>query len=179
MCQHISTNLQQQNSLIQVLTKSFESQQEIIKKQGRQINLLSDKLDRLTNIVVVNFQEASEDIEEPEYKEDGYMAKQYPQHTSARDVEDGGGADESKEELLQEEVVTTQKVSKHPPFQKGRGGVPSPTKSGTPPNRTKDVAGYTTPHSSFESIPEKKSKESPKKWSLLVQTPAGKEAARK
>ena len=36
---------------------------------------------------------------------------------------------------------------------------PAPTKSGTPPNRTKDVAGHTTPHSSFESIPEEESKE--------------------
>ena len=68
-------NLQQQNSLIQVLTKSFESQQKIIQKQGRQIDLLSDKLERLTIIVVDNFQEALEDIKEPEYKEDGYMAE--------------------------------------------------------------------------------------------------------
>ena len=127
-----------------------------------------------------NFQEALEDIEEPEYKEDGYRADQCPQHTSPQDVEDGGDADESKEDLLQEEVVTTQKVSKHLPSQKGKDGVPpAPTKSGTPPNRTKDVAGYTTPHSSFESIPEEKSKESPKKWNVRVQPPAGKEAARK
>ena len=75
-----STNLQQQNSLIQVLTKSFESQQEIIQKQGHQIDHLSDKLNRLTNIVVENFQEALEGIGEPEYEEDGYRAKQYPQH---------------------------------------------------------------------------------------------------
>ena len=122
MCQHLSTNLQQQNSLIQVLTKSFDSQQEIIQKQGHQIDILSDKLDRLTNIVKDNFQEALEDIEEQEYKEDVYRAEQYPQHTSPRDVEDGGDADESKEELLQEEVVTTQKVGKHPPSQKGRDG---------------------------------------------------------
>ena len=82
MCQHVSTNLQQQNSLIQVLTKSFESQQELIQKQGHQINLLSDKLERLTNIAMDNFQEALEDIKEPEYEEDGYRAEQYPQHTS-------------------------------------------------------------------------------------------------
>ena len=49
------------------------------------------------------------------------MAEQYPQHTSPQDVEDGGGADESKEDLLQEEVVTTQKVGKHPPSQKREG----------------------------------------------------------
>ena len=72
-------NLQQQNSLIQVLTKSFESQQKIIQKQGRQIDLLSDKLNRLINITVNNFHEALEDIKEPEYKEDGYSADQYPQ----------------------------------------------------------------------------------------------------
>ena len=34
MCQHVNTNLQQQNSLTQVLQKSFNSQQEIIQKQG-------------------------------------------------------------------------------------------------------------------------------------------------
>ena len=136
-------NLQQQNSLIQVLTKSFESQQEIIQNQGRQIDHLSDNAKRLTNIVVEIFQEALEDIKEPEYKEDGYMAEQYLQHMSPDGVP------------------------------------PEPTKSGTPPNRTKDVAGYTTPHSSFENIPEEESNESPKKWSTHVQTPAGKEAARK
>ena len=68
----------------------------------------------------------------------------------------------------------------NPPSQKGRDWVPpAPTKSGTPPNRTKDVAGYTTPHSSFESIPEEESKESPNKWTDCVQTPAGKEATKK
>ena len=122
MCQRVSMNLQQQNSLIQVLTKSFESQQEIIQKQGRQIDRLGNKLKRLANIVVDNFQEALEDIEEPEYKEDGYRADQYPQHMSPRDLEDGGNADEPKEELLQEEVVTTQKVGKRPPPKKGRIG---------------------------------------------------------
>ena len=81
MCQHVSTNLQQQNSLIQVLQKSFDSQQEIIQNQGHQIVLLSDKLECLTNIVVDNFQEAVEDIEELECKEDKYKADQYPQHT--------------------------------------------------------------------------------------------------
>ena len=72
MCQHVSTNLQQQNSLIQVLQKSLDSQQEIIQKQGRQIEILGNKLKRLTNIVVDKLQEAVEDIEEPEYEEDGY-----------------------------------------------------------------------------------------------------------
>ena len=80
MCQHVSTNLQQQNSLIQVLTKSFESQQEIIQKQGRQINLLGNKLECLTNIIAESFQETLEDIEEPEYEDDGYRAEKYPQH---------------------------------------------------------------------------------------------------
>ena len=56
---------------------------------------------------------------------------------------------------------------------------PAPTKAGTPPNRTKDVAGYTTPHSSFKSIPEEESKEPPKKWTDRMQTPAGKETAKK
>ena len=41
---------------------------------------------------------------------------------------------------------------------------PAPTKSGTPPNRTKDVVGYTTPHSSPKSRPEEESKEPPNKW---------------
>ena len=31
-------------------------------------------------------------------------------------MEDGSDADASKEDLLQEEVVTTQKVGKHPPL---------------------------------------------------------------
>ena len=110
MRQRVSTNLQQQNSLIQVLTKGFESHQQIIQKQGRQIDRLGNKFELGTNIVVDNFQEALEDIEESEYEEDGYRADQYPQHTSPRDVEDGGDADESKEELLHDEVVTTQKV---------------------------------------------------------------------
>ena len=122
ICQHVSTNLQQQNSLIHALTKSFESQQEIIQKQGHQVDLLGDKLKRLMNIVLDNFQEALEDIKELEYEEDGYSADQYPQHTSPQDVEDGGDADESKEELLQDEVVTTPKVGKYPPPKKGGMG---------------------------------------------------------
>ncbi len=66
------------------------------------------------NIIMDNFQETVEDIKEPEYKEDGYSADQYPQDTSPWDVEDSGDTDESKEELLHEKVVTTQKVGKHP-----------------------------------------------------------------
>ena len=41
---------------------------------------------------------------------------------------------------------------------------PAPTESGTPPNRTTDAAGYTTPHSSLERILEDKSKEPPNNW---------------
>ena len=63
MCQHVCMNLQQQNSLIQVLQKSFDSQQEIIKKQGCQIELLGNKVERLVNIVEDKLQEAVEDIE--------------------------------------------------------------------------------------------------------------------
>ena len=171
MCQHVSTKLQQQISEIQVIQKSVYSQQEIIQKQGRQIKILVYKLERLTNIIVDNFQEAVEDIEEAEYEEDWYGADQYPRDTLPWDVGDGSDADESKEELLQEEVVTTQKVGSTPPTKKGREGVsPAPTKFGTPPNRTKDVTGYTTPHSSFESIPEEESKEPPKKWDNCLRT---------
>ena len=72
-----------------------------------------------------NFQEAVDIIEEPEYKEDGYSADQYPQHTSPWEVEAGGDADESKEDLLQVEVVATQKAGKHPPPKKGRMGCAS------------------------------------------------------
>ena len=107
MCQHVCTNLQQLISLIQVPQKSFDPQQEIIKKQGYQIELLGNKFDRLTNIVVDKLQEAVEDIDESEYEEDGYSADQSPQHTSPWDIEYDGKTDESKEELLQEEIVTT------------------------------------------------------------------------
>ena len=91
-------NLQQQNSLIQVLQKIFDSHQEIIKKQGCQIELLGDKLERLTNIVGDKLQEAVEDVDESEYKEDGSSADQYPQHTSPWDMEDSSDAAESKKE---------------------------------------------------------------------------------
>ena len=69
-------------------------------------------------------------------------------------------------------MVTTQKVGKLPASQKERNGVPpAPTKSGTPPNRTNDGAGYTTTHSSFESIPEEEITEAMKKWKEYVRTP--------
>ena len=178
ICQHVSTNLQQQNSLIQDLQKILDSQQEVIQKQGHQNELLGDKLKCLADMVMDKLQEAVEDIKVLEYEEDGYSAVQYPQHTSLWDVEDGGDADESKEELLQDKVVTTQKVTKPPPLLKKGGGVPSaPTKYGTPPNRTKDVARYTTPHSSFESITE----EERKRWDDCLCTPnhsTGKKAIR-
>ena len=45
---------------------SFDSQQEIMKKQGHQIELLGNKLDHLTNIVVDKIQEAVKDIGESE-----------------------------------------------------------------------------------------------------------------
>ena len=96
MYQHVCTNLKQQNFLIQVLQKSFNSQQEIIKKQGRQIELLGDKVERLTNIVMDKPQEAVEDIKELEYEEEGYSADQPPQHTSPWDIEYGGETAESK-----------------------------------------------------------------------------------
>ena len=114
MCQ----NLQPQNSLIQILQKSFDSQQQISKKQGHQIELLGNNLDRLTNIVMDNIQEAVEDIKESEYKEDGYSADQSPQHTSSWDIENDGETAESKEELLQEQIVTTHIVGKQPPPKK-------------------------------------------------------------
>ena len=81
-------------------------------------------------MVVDRLQEAVENIEEPEYEEDGYSTGQYSQHTSPWDVQYGGDAGESKEELLQDEVVTTQKVGKHPSSSK-KGGM-APAQSGTP-----------------------------------------------
>ena len=121
MCQHVSTNLQERNSLIQVLQIFFDSQQGIIKKQGHQIKLLGNKLERLMNIVVDKLQEAVKHIKESEYEEDGYGADQSPQHNSPWDIEYSGETAESKEELLQEEIVTTQEVGKHPPLPKREG----------------------------------------------------------
>ena len=41
---------------------------------------------------------------------------------------------------------------------------PAPTKSGTPPNMTSYVVGFTTPHSRLESILEEESKEPINNW---------------
>ena len=77
----------------------------MIKKQGHQIELLGDKVERLMNMIMDKLQEVVEDIDELKYAENGYSADQYPQHTLPWDVEDGGDAAEFKEELLQEDVV--------------------------------------------------------------------------
>ena len=65
-----------------------------------------------------NIQEAIKDIDELEYEGDGDSADRSPQHSLPWDMEDSGGAPDSKEELLQEEAVTQQEVGMHPPCPK-------------------------------------------------------------
>ena len=77
------------------------------------MDLLSRKLDRLTNSVV--------DIGDLEYKGGGDSTNQLTQHYSPWDMEEGYDTANSKEEEQQAEVEPTLEVGKHPPCPKKRG----------------------------------------------------------
>ena len=89
MCQQMCANMEKQNYLFTALQDKYEAQQKLTTIQGCQIELLNNKLDHLTNIVLDCFQEANEDPDQLEYESDG-DSMNHTQHSAYIAVGYGG-----------------------------------------------------------------------------------------